>query len=270
MWVYREEEMSRDRLKQLDLPEPGADVRAEDLSSRRRLIKAGLYAAPVLLSLKGRSALGATCESPYGFFSGNTSSHPAYDACNAGKVPSHYLNCGSWPVVTGLTFPNFKGCTSGLPTPINCDELNSSSPKCTLKSEYGLSSVLLSALSQGACTSNGTKVGNQQHSWGSTFGSVFGGSSTDLEKSPLWLVLWNPNNAYGNVIGIDGQLAGQLIAAYFNAKTISGFPLKPQDVIAMWTMRGVGWCPNAYANCPINPWHADQILAYLRDHVNTV
>ena len=80
--------MSQDRLKQQDLPDSGATVCAEDLSSRRRLIKAGLYAAPVLLSLKGRSALGATCESPYGFFSGNTSSHAAYAACTAGKVPS--------------------------------------------------------------------------------------------------------------------------------------------------------------------------------------
>ena len=62
--------MSQDQPKQLDIPEHGAGVRAEDSLSRRRLIKAGLYAAPVLLSLKGRSALGATCESPYGFFPG--------------------------------------------------------------------------------------------------------------------------------------------------------------------------------------------------------
>jgi len=86
----------------------------------------------------------------------------------------------------------------------------------------------------------------------------------------MWLILWNSNNAYGNASGVDGLLAGELIAAYINAKTITGYPLKPQDVIAMWTMRGIGWCPSAYANCPINPWHADQILSYLRDHVNTV
>jgi len=262
--------MSQDQPKQLDIPEHGAGVRAEDSLSRRRLIKAGLYAAPVLLSLKGRSALGATCESPYGFFSGNTSTHSASPACVAGKAPSSYINCGSWPAKAGLTFPAFVGCTSGSPTPFKCDELSANSPSCTLKSEYGLSAGLLSALSHGACTNSGTKVSNQPKAWGSTFGSVFGGATTDLERSPMWLILWNSNNAYGNASGVDGLLAGELIAAYINAKTITGYPLKPQDVIAMWTMRGIGWCPSAYANCPINPWHADQILSYLRDHVNTV
>jgi hypothetical protein len=267
--------MSQDRPTKPDLPEAGAEVRAEDLLSRRRLIKAGLYAAPVLLSLKGRSALGQSCESPYGFFSGNTSSHSAYTACTPGMAPSRYLNCGSWPAAAALAFPAFRGCTSGTPTPINCNEFSFSNPTSLLESQYHLSSGLLAALANGACSigNSGTQIINQNNAWGSTFASIFGAASairTDLEKSPIWLILWNSNNAYGNAFGVDGLLAGELIAAYMNAKAISGYPLKPKDVIDMWTMRSFGWCPNAYANCPINPWHAPQILSYLRDHVNTV
>jgi hypothetical protein len=266
MRLNRGGQMSQDRPTKPDLPEADVEVRAEDLLSRRRLIKAGLYAAPVLLSLKGRSALGQSCESPYGFFSGNTSSHSAYTACTPGLAPSRYLNCGSWPAGAGLTFPAFEGCTSGLPTPI-CADLKFGS---ALSSQYKLSLNLLTKLSQN-CSNSGTKIIN--NAWGSTFASVFGAASvirTDLEKSPIWLILWNSNNAYGDAFGVDGQLAGELIAAYMNAKVISGYPLKPKDVIDMWTMRSFGWCPNAYANCPINPWHAPQILSYLRDHVNTV
>jgi hypothetical protein len=76
--------------------------------SRRRLIKGGLGAAPVILTLTSRSAFAWHCKSPSGFVSGNASHNPTAD--DGTLSPQSWLSTSSWPAPfakSGSTWPGF-------------------------------------------------------------------------------------------------------------------------------------------------------------------
>ncbi len=80
-------------------PEAAADLRPAVSSSRRRLLRGGLAAAPALLALKATPVMACNCKIPSGFSaSGNLSRNGGTaSGCSApGGKPSHWkTQCGS-------------------------------------------------------------------------------------------------------------------------------------------------------------------------------
>jgi hypothetical protein len=77
---------------------------------RRSLIKGGLGAAPVIMTLASRSAFAWHCKSPSGFVSGNTS-HPTV-ADEGTYSPQSWAGITNWPAPFGKTggnWPAFYG-----------------------------------------------------------------------------------------------------------------------------------------------------------------
>src|SRR6266705_5594656 len=69
------------------------------VAGRRRLLRGGLAAAPVLLTLVSRPVLAQQCTTPSGYVSLNASTAGRGVACS-GHLPSYWanpLNFGQWP-----------------------------------------------------------------------------------------------------------------------------------------------------------------------------
>jgi hypothetical protein len=86
-------------------PASGSDIEAVRRNARRRLLKGGLSAAPVVLTVTSRPVLaggggggGGTCHGPTGFHSANLSREVGETPCNWPK-PNDWCkdNCNDWP-----------------------------------------------------------------------------------------------------------------------------------------------------------------------------
>lgn len=95
---------------------PAGDAAASRREARRRLLKGGLAAAPVALTVTSRPVLGAIeCHGPTGFQSANVSrlvGQAADPACGTRKRPADWVAVGvSWPagytraMLFGTAFP---------------------------------------------------------------------------------------------------------------------------------------------------------------------
>ena len=114
---------------------------------------------------------------------------------------------------------------------------------------------------------------------GATFKSVFG---SDLGLTPLaaedcadnsgaprsvtiYEVLAFPDDVSDTTIdGIKlGRFARHIAGAYLNSVNVTKYPVKPEQVKAMWhdARTGAGYCPSGY--CGSNVWYAKDVTAYL-------
>jgi hypothetical protein len=75
-------------------------------ATRRRLAKAGVGAAGVLLTLESRATMGPMmCKAPSGALSGGLSSHYGPAPVCQGRSPGYWKNHpGAWPIPTGTFF----------------------------------------------------------------------------------------------------------------------------------------------------------------------
>jgi hypothetical protein len=170
-------------------------------AKRRRLLRAGLSAGPVVLALSGKSAMatsGQICRFPSTWASidptqgGNAaglSHHPSTgdENCGFGRSPGYWKQPqkrGFWPGLQGAgPIPDKLPCSLGTtPTGVS---------SC---SDY---------------LGDGTKVS-------SIFGT--GGNSTFSQM----------------LCSTNGQDIYHYLAAYLNAWTVQGYPLTPPQVVAMW------------------------------------
>jgi hypothetical protein len=93
--------------------ESGGDAGDGIRQRRRRLLKAGAAAAPVVMTLLSRPALGTNitpgeCKTPSGFISGNVSQHGNPQYCS-GRTPGYWKNHqGEWPL------PYFPTTVAGM------------------------------------------------------------------------------------------------------------------------------------------------------------
>jgi len=74
-----------------------SSVRAVGSAGRRRLLQAGISAAPVVMTVLSRPVLAqaGNCQSPSGFVSGNAS-NPGMNMCY-GKAPTYWVTQTPWP-----------------------------------------------------------------------------------------------------------------------------------------------------------------------------
>jgi hypothetical protein len=76
-------------------------------ATRRRLAKAGIGTAGVLLTLESRSAMGAMmCKSPSGALSGGLSSNYGPQPVCQGLSPGYWKNHDTWPISRDTLFAN--------------------------------------------------------------------------------------------------------------------------------------------------------------------
>src|SRR5438046_7128669 len=84
-----------DPTKPPSFPE-SAPVSGHELSTtRRRLLRGGLAAAPVMMTLVSRPVLAQTCTTPSGYVSANAS-RPGGSSCS-GYGPRHWYGQMTWP-----------------------------------------------------------------------------------------------------------------------------------------------------------------------------
>ena len=199
---------------------------------RRRLVKGALTAAPVVLTLRGQSALAATgCASPSRIFSGNLSpGRAAPPPCGAGLSPGYWKTCQHLAEWVGLTAPTFKPsytCSSGVPDP------------------------------------------NGMSSEGAIFSSIFQNTG-GLGAYSCWRILAFPAQVDKTLSAFDMnevQLARHLIATYLNFKRIGAtFPVSLVQMQAMWNGRLTGYCPIVTGCSPAQLWTAQTIVCYLRNY----
>ena len=198
---------------------------------RRRLIKGALTAAPVVMTLRGQSALATTgCATPSRVLSGNLSPGHTPPPCGAGLSPGYWKVCQHLNEWIGLTKPTFKSgqaCSSGVPDP------------ATMSSE------------------------------GAIFSSIFSGTGT-LGPYSCWRILAYPTLVDKNLAAFninEVQLARHLIATYLNRNRIGAtFPVTVTQMQAMWDGRLTGYCPLGSGCSAAQLWTAQTIVCYLRNY----
>ena len=203
---------------------------------RRRLVKGALTAAPVVLTLRGQSALATTgCASPSAVLSGNQSPGRTAKPCGAGWSPGYWKVCQHLPLWDGcLTKPTYKTgytCTSGNPDP------------------------------------------NQMTSEGTLFKTIFANTGL-LGDYSCWRILAYPAMVDKSLSGFninEVQLARHLIATYLNrCKIGSSFPVTALQMQAMWDGRLTGYCPLGTGCTALQLWTAQTIVCYLRNYTMDV
>lgn len=206
-------------------------------SARRRLVKSALAAGPVVLTLRGQSALAGTgCASPSRIFSGNLSPGHTPPPCGTGWSPGYWKVCqhfDDWAAAPSTSPGTFSGtCTSGMP--------GTQLTPGTLFGELAPFTVL------------GTAAG------------TLGGFSA-------WRILAYPTKvdaalALFNINQI--QLARHLIASYLNFKKVGPtFPLTIAHMTDMWVNGSVDqYCPLGTGCTPAQKWTAQQVVCYLRNY----
>lgn len=215
-------------------------------TERRRLLKGGAAAAPILMAFTSRAALGScgVCTSPSRHASLNqfNSAHPGEQQYSCtGRSPGYYKtmqNLDGWP--SGVTIPvlkkkdhgNWVSDTNGTP-PFSrfCAQERMESPGASFISIFGNAD---------------------------TMGPVVPtGSACAVASRPvcLWEILAYPTHLSTSY----AQLARHLIAGYFNALTISNYPVTAAQIIDMWNNR-TGYCPTSGCTAP---WSASDIIDYL-------
>jgi len=107
-----------DPTKNPQIPEPPPGGYVEQETNRRRFMKGGLAAAPVLMTLVSRPVLGAQCLSPSAFCSGNVSSPSAGAPVCQGTTPGFWKqpqHFSDWPLGFNPT-PTTSGSGKRLST----------------------------------------------------------------------------------------------------------------------------------------------------------
>lgn len=220
--------------EQRDTRAPGHDSHGRQIRNdgRRNLLKGGLAAGPVVLTLRGQSALAATgCASPSTIASGNLSPGHTQPVCGTGFSPGYWKVCqhlSQWRPF--LTAPTFKigDCTTGMPK---------SSP-LTEGTRFNQISPFVNSGALG--------------SYGAWRILAF---PTVVDKD---LAAFNINQV---------QLARHLIASYLNLKTVgSTFPLNEAQLKSMWEQGSVdAYCPSSSCT-PTQLWTAQMTVCYLRNY----
>ena len=205
--------------------------------TRRRLVKSALAAGPVVLALRGQSALAGTgCASPSRIFSGNLSPGHTPPPCGAGLSPGYWKVCqhlAEWAspgAVPALTAPTFsQSCSQGMP--------------------------------------KGTRL---------TEGTLFGQISPFVNSGTLstygaWRILAYPSQVDAALSAFNMnqiQLARHLIATYLNLKKVGPtFPLTLAHMKAMWEQGSVdAYCPIGTGCTTAQLWTAQQVVCYLRNY----
>ena len=211
--------------------ERGSQDSASRANVRRQLIRGGLAAGPVVLALRGQSALAATgSRSPSAIASGNLSPGRTPPPCATGFSPGYWKVCqhlGQWAgALVAPTFP-LGTCTTGMP---GADPLTE----------------------------------------GTQFNQIppFANSGT-LGAFGAWRILAYPAKVDQNLAAfsiVQVQLARHLIATYLNFKTVgSTFPVTLAQMQAMWEQGSLGlYCPSG-TGCT-TPWTTQQVVCYLRNY----
>lgn len=203
-------------------------------NTRRRLVKGALAAAPIVLALRGQSALAATgCASPSAILSGNLSPGRTAQVCATGLSPGYWKVCQHlyrWSSA-GMTPPTFsETCVSGMPS----------------KTSKRLTE-------------------------GTLFGQIppFA-SSGSLAGYGAWRILAYPSQVDKGLEAFNInqiQLARHLIASYLNLKTVPNFPLTEAQLKAMWEQGSVdAYCPNGSGCTSAQLWSAQTVVCYLRNY----
>lgn len=212
--------------------ERGSQESASRANVRRQLIRGGLAAGPVVLALRGQSALAATgCRSPSAIASGNLSPGRVPPPCGTGFSPGYWKVCqhlGAWSgALTAPTFP-LGTCTTGM---ASADPLTEGT-----------------LFNQIAPFANSGALG--------AFGA--------------WRILAFPAKVDQNLANfsiVQVQLARHLIATYLNFKTVANFPVSLAQMQAMWEQGSLGlYCPLGTGCTSAQLWTAQQVVCYLRNY----
>lgn len=206
--------------------------------SRRRFIGATAGGVGVLLAVQAKSALGGTCLSPSALVSGNLS-HPADGLnCTGGLSPTVWKLQGTqgqmanpWPA--GFTAPTFNttltdstGCNGGH---------DIADPKDVI-----------------AVDLSGTPL------IGTPVDQVLPGAPGN---TGIWEVLAFPDF----FTSPSGELMSHLLAAWFNALTFPGYPVKTWHISEMWeALKGGGaYCPSSLVCNTDMGLTTSDVIAYL-------
>lgn len=213
----------------------GQEGSAEPLNAgRRRLIRVGAGAGPVVLGLQGKSALAAVaCASPSFVGSNNQSpGHLPPPTCVVGLSPGYWKTCqhlGNWR--SPMVKPTFnETCTSGMP-----------------KSDP---------------ITPGTLFGDA---------APFNGLAGGLATYGCWRILAYPSVVDKDLEAFNMaqvQLARHLIATYLNLLYFgSGFPVSEAQIRAMWQYGSIGqYCPLGTGCSPGQLWTSAQVVCYIRNY----
>ncbi len=197
----------------------GADTSSLPSSQRRRIIRAGASAGPVLFALSGRSAMATTttrtCQFPSSWASlnpgvfgqpGAASAHPHDDGCGLGGSPGFWKQPQKrkhWPG-TIIIDTNQNGSTTPVPDSLKCIDQSFGQASCD------------------KFRADGSKINN----------ILPGASATNQTMSQL-------------LCTENGTDAWHFTAALLNAWGVTGYPLTVQNVIDMWngvfTVSGTTW-----------------------------
>lgn len=212
--------------------------------TRRHILRAGASAGPVLLALRGRSAMaggtgsGGTCTFPSAWASlnpnvfgktGVTSLHPNGDSCSLGRTPGYWKQAQKrcfWPgsvVVVGGVCKNQNSVLPPVPDSLPCSD--GTSP-----------------------TGSSPAICGDYKGDGTLFSAAFGSG---------------PNVTMMRLLcgsGYQGSTDWHYCAALLNAYGVVGYPLKPIDVVQMYNGTYVA---NGVA------WTRDQGLQYIQSVYDT-
>lgn len=220
------------------LPEGTSESRA--VGSRRRFIGATAGGVGVLLAVQAKSALGGTCQSPSALVSGNLSR------------PADGLNC------TGGLSPTVWKLQDNQGRMINAWPAGFSAP------------TFNTTLTDSSGCNGGHDIANPKDVIAAVSGNALIGTPvTDvLPGAPgntgIWEVLAFPDF----FTSPSGELMSHLLAAWFNALTFPGYPVKTWHVSEMWEALKGGaastYCPSSLVCNSDMGLTASDVIAYLK------
>lgn len=200
-------------------------------SRRRRLIRAGVSSAGILLAVKARTALGqtSTCLSPSAVLSGNMSVQPGLEPCAGGASPTVWklqASLVAWSAALAQA-PELKTAPELEDTTLILQQDDQVNPKSVIKS----AGTLVTDVLPGATRSN---IG-------------------------IWEFLAFPDN------DTQTELKRHLIAAWLNAGFFPAYPIKRWQVQEMWAAvrTGGNYCPSSLSCGDGMGMSADDIIAYI-------
>jgi hypothetical protein len=274
-------------------PEIRPGQQAEAARLRRRLLAGGVSAAPVLMTVKSRSALAATCLTPSRNFSGNMSSHDdGGGTCPAGHPVSYWQDPSNWTDANRLK-PTFQNCTkapaytNNSGGTANCS-LAEWGPEYTTPpasvADFSFTALVCRKPNDGGPTGGPTtatkriKLGTST-TW-ARFGTAFPNSPAISSIVPIWTADSSAPSPSGSAAlwelltypsGLGGyaslpnkatiEFVRYCIAAYLNATSVQGYPVSLSQLGYMWRDGSNDqYCP--LESCS-SYWSMQDIMDYL-------
>jgi hypothetical protein len=200
----------------MDKPNQQSEEQSHDFQNRRRRLLTGTAAgAGVVLAMQAKTALGSTgvCQSPSAQVSGNLSHHPHDNGtCWGGRSPGFWKKPASFGYWVGLLKPTFKSGTNIS----DCQGISDVTP-CDIATR----GTMLNAFPFNAPYNYGVW---EVLVWPTNYPTSTGVGTT----------LCQTTGGNADVFGGQGQLLRHLVCAYLNANSGFAYPIKADQVIAMW------------------------------------